>query len=109
MLGDINFEKLTSVVSFSDLRLNVGFGTEASRDVSEEFGTSGDATQFDSLLLQLEDQTIPARFYIKIGPRKERGETVTLAAQCIQESTAEGWSLPSPDQKGVPGSRRRYT
>ena len=69
----------------------------------------GDATQFDSLLLQLEDQTVPARFYIKIGPRKERGETVTLAAQCIQESTAEGWSLPSPDQKGVPGSRRRYT
>lgn len=109
MLGDINFEKLTLVVSFSDLRLNVGFGTEANRDVSEEFGTGGDATQFDSLLLQLEDQTIPARFYIKIGPRKERGETVTLAAQCIQESTAEGWSLPSPDQKGVPGSRRRYT
>ena len=109
MLGDINFEKLTLVVSFSDLRLNVGFGTEANRDVSEEFGTSGDATQFDSLLLQLEDQTVPARFYIKIGPRKERGETVTLAEQCIQESTAEGWSLPSPDQKGVPGSRRRYT
>ena len=109
MLGDINFEKLTLVASFSDLRLNVGFGTEANRDVSEEFGTGGDATQFDSLLLQLEDQTIPARFYIKIGPRKERGETVTLAAQCIQESTAEGWSLPSPDQKGVPGSRRRYT
>lgn len=109
MLGDINFEKLTLVVSFSDLRLNVGFGTKANRDVSEEFGTGGDATQFDSLLLQLEDQTIPARFYIKIGPRKERGETVTLAAQCIQESTAEGWSLPSPDQKGVPGSRRRYT
>ena len=69
----------------------------------------GDVPQFDSLLLRLEDQTIPARFYIKISPRKELRNTFTFLARWIQESLVEGPSLPTPVQKGVPCTRRRYT